>query len=118
MNVENLIQKGFALEGWKGETVAELGDVQARLFHLTPDKEMVKYEDGHSVNEWIFILSGEVLVQTPAHSVLLKAGDSFIVPPNTDHRLNVSVPAIGLIVRDMKKAPANYVEGIVVGKNE
>lgn len=116
MKAENLIKKGLSLEGWKGETIAELGDIKARLFHLTPNKEMVKYEEGHPVNEWILILSGEVIVQTPNTTLTLKTGDSFIIPPGTEHRLNVTSPAIGLIIRDMQKAPAYHVPGVVIEK--
>ncbi|HEV2613208.1 MAG TPA: cupin domain-containing protein [Gammaproteobacteria bacterium] len=116
MKALNLIEKGLSLEGWQGEVVAELGDVVARLFHLTPNKEMVMDEEGHEVNEWIVVLQGEVKVQTSHGNLVLKTGDSFIMPPGYSHRLNVDKPAIGLIVRDMKKAPTHPIPGAVVDR--
>lgn len=118
MKIENLINKGLALEGWHGETVAELGDVKARLFHLTPNKEMVMDEEGHNTNEWILILSGTVIVQTPGARLVLTAGDSLVLPPGVSHRLNVDADAVGLVVRDMRKDPANTAPGIVVDKDK
>ena len=116
MHAENLINKGLALESWRGEIIADLGDVKARLFHFTPDKEMVAYEEGHDVNEWILVLSGEVLVQTPKENILLQTGDSFIVKPGLAHRLNVEIEAVGLIIRDMKKAPLHPIPDAIVNK--
>lgn len=116
MKAENLIQKGLALTGWTGEVVAKLGDVGARLFRLTADKEMIMFEEGHQINEWLVVLSGEVIVQTLETSLVLVAGDSLIIPPGVSHRLNVDRDAIGLIVRDLKRDPVSKMHGAVVDK--
>lgn len=117
MKIENLIVKGRLLNGWEAKTIADLGDIKARLFHLTPDKEMVEFEKGHFVNEWILVLSGEVILETPQKNLRLTAGDSFIVPLDTLHRLNVQdEPAVVLIIRDMKKEPANEHPGSFIDR--
>lgn len=116
MQAINLIEKGFAMKPWSGDMIAEVGSVGARLFHFTPDKEMVVFEEGHEYNEWLLVLRGEVIVQTPETTVAVRAGESFIVPPGTQHRLNVNEESIGLIVRDMKVDPAKSIPNAVVDK--
>lgn len=106
MKIINLINHALMLKPWVGESIAELDDVKARLFRLTPDKKMEIYEEGHPVNEWLIVLSGEIRVETPDNLLNLVSGDSLIIPPGTVHRLNVNAEAIGIIIRDMKKAPA------------
>jgi quercetin dioxygenase-like cupin family protein len=116
MKKENLITRGLSLKGWSGEIIADLGDVKARLFHFNAEKEMIMFEEGHEVNEWIIVLSGDVIVHTPEHTITLTTGDSFIVPPGVPHRLNTNNKAVGLIVRDMKKAPQGDLAGFIVDK--
>lgn len=89
MLIENLISNATLLNGWEGKIIADLDHIKARLFYLTPDKEMVEFEEGHSVKEWVLVLSGEVIVQTPTETLTLKTGGSFIIPIGTLHRLNV-----------------------------
>ena len=106
MKIVNLISHAIALKPWVGESIAELDDVKARLFRLTPDKRMEIFEEGHTVNEWLLVFSGRLTVKTPDSLLHLVAGDSLVIPPGTMHRLNVDVEAVGLIIRDMKKEPA------------
>ncbi len=117
MQAINLIDLGNTLPDWQGNSVAELGDIKIRLFHLTPAKEMIMDEEGHITPEWLLVLKGSIKVQTPHGELRLKTGDSFIIPPGTDHRLNVDdAPAIGLIARDMRQDPAKSFAGVVVDR--
>lgn len=102
----NLANYGKKLQPWIGKIVVDLGDVKGRVFLLTPDQEMPEYEKGHPVNEFLYVVSGEVIVTTPLGNDNVCEGETATIPPGIDHKLSVVKPAICMIMRDMVKAPS------------
>lgn len=82
-------------EHWSPKVIAEMNDYQFKLVKVQGDFVWHQHED---TDEVFIILEGELTIEFRDGEVLLKEGDMFVVPKNTEHKPYASKQAKILLV--------------------
>jgi quercetin dioxygenase-like cupin family protein len=71
------------------ETIAESGEIRARLYTLAPD-DIIPWHYHSNVTDRYFCLGGTLRIETRAPSAeeRVDLGGRYAIPPNTPHRIS------------------------------
>ena len=84
MKAVNIAQKlSLFAEQWTPKVIAELNDYQVKLAKLEGEFVWHQHDD---TDELFLCLEGQLTIELPETSVVLEAGELFVVPKGMPHR--------------------------------
>lgn len=67
---------------WRSQVLARIGAASLKLLRM--DAQPLA-EETHAYPEGLLVIDGQLNLQLGAHSVIVRAGELYVVPPGTAH---------------------------------